>query len=148
MKKEPAISELISALLLVVILVSAASIVLVVLTSQYPPTILPDPRLEIWNKTTIKGDEINNTIYIQSRGGDPVYENEYLFRAIPVSGTPYIFYSDSPTINNTTGNNNLTTGNTISFSVNMTPIISSVQVIYRKNGNLHDDGSFETVLYR
>ncbi len=147
MKKNPALSELISALLLIVILVSAASIVLVVLTSQYPPTIIPDPRLEIWNETTINGNVINNTIYVQSRGGDPVDENEYLFRAIPISGTPYTFYSDSPTINNTSGNNNLTTGNTISFSVNMTPIISSVQVIYRNNGNQHDSGLYEVLMY-
>lgn len=148
MKAEAAVSELISALLLVAILITASSIVLVILTSQYPPKILPDPRLEIWNKTTQGSDNTpNNTIFIQSTGGDPLYENEYVFRAIPVSGTPYTIYSDSPTVNNTSGNGNLTTGNTINFSVKSTPVISSVQVIYRENGNLHNNSTYEVLLY-
>jgi len=142
MEKEYALSELISALLLISVLVAASAVILAILSSQYPPEIIPDPRLDIWNETS--GPD--NIVFVQSQGGDELKKGDYYFRVIKVTGESSTFFSDSSYVHNTSGSSNFTTGNIINFSVPISPDIASIQVIYRKNG-LNNPGQYDVLMY-
>lgn len=83
MKKDSAISEMVGALTLIGVLVILAAIILSILVSFYPPEILPDPRIDIYNETYTHG---LNTIYITSLGGNPLPENSYFVKVHTVNG--------------------------------------------------------------
>ena len=127
MQREDAVSELVSALLLAVVIVAGAAVFLVALTSQYPPVIMPDSSVEVWNE--------GKTIFVQSTGGDPLPMGSYNITVISKSSAPEYPLSNYSNISNTLGNYNLSTGNTIYFNTSISPLADAhVQVIYQKGG--------------
>lgn len=131
MKQESAVSELIGALSIAAILVALSAIVLSNLLSFYPPQILPDPRIDIYNETysnhAIPG-KLENTIHITSYGGNPLPSNAYLIKVHTKNGD-YLNKTNELKIESGV-NKDLLPGNVLNFT-DSDFSVDTVDVIYR-----------------
>lgn len=137
-------SEMIGALALVVVFVALAAIFLVNLTQFYPPEVLPDPRIDVYNETYSHSGE--NTVYITSLGGNPLPENQYSIKIHNSTGYHEIPKSQLQNVNSLP-NKDIKTGNKLFFFVGETPgnkyDIQTVDIIYHNLATGSD-----TLMYR